>query len=220
MNEFLKNAQENTKDGRIPLGVSAQGETVYAHLSANAERYRHVCVSGKERTAFLQWFIRGVFQKYPARGALVIVLSPLSSYGAFLREKNADIIVPYLSSIQEFSRVLEGFSPLIETLKKGNKRPVFFVVDGLELLAGASEDKLLKNYTAVIEKTAGTEIEVLTGVEMEKSAFSGNPGVFVGAGNALLSADEQKVAFFTRVESDFTLGAPVPIYYGKEGETD
>ena len=88
------------------------------------------------------------------------------------------------------------------------------MLDGLETL-GDQEDKFLKSYTIAIEKTQGTQVEILCGVEMEKSAFSGNPGVFVGAGNALLSVDEPNFAFFARGEREFLLGAPQKIYYGE-----
>lgn len=213
-NGTLKNSNNAQGENRVPIGVSSQGETVFAHVGVSVERARLVVVSGKEKTAFLQSFIRSETKRLPARGASFIVLSPKSSYVELLREKSADITLPYLHSTADYRAVLEGLSPLFSALKNTGKRTVYLVLDGLETL-GDQEDKFLKSYTLAIEKTQGSQVEILCGVEMEKSAFSGNPGVFVGAGNALLSVDEPNFAFFARVERDFSLGAPQKIYYGE-----
>ena len=60
------------------------------------------------------------------------------------------------------------------------------------------------------------DVEVITGVDLKKSIFSGSPGAFVGVGNCLVSTREEGKADVTYVGSDVTLSAPAPILYPTE----
>jgi hypothetical protein len=56
-------------------------------------------------------------------------------------------------------------------------------------------------------------VELVTGVDLEKSIFSGYPGAFVGHGNALVSTDVLGKADVTYVGVDSCLSLPISIIY-------
>ena len=56
-------------------------------------------------------------------------------------------------------------------------------------------------------------MDIITGVDLMQSIFSGYPGAFVGVGNALVTTREQGKADVTLVADDASLSLPVAIEY-------
>ena len=54
-------------------------------------------------------------------------------------------------------------------------------------------------------------VEIISGVSLMKSIFSGYPGAFVGVGNALVTTDGVGKADVTYVGDDFALSLPTAI---------
>ena len=56
-------------------------------------------------------------------------------------------------------------------------------------------------------------VAIISGAELIKSIFSGNPGVFVGVGNCLITTREEGRADVTYVGEDSSLSMPVALQY-------
>lgn len=202
----------------LPLGVDESGEVVFSHKIDKIERYRHTCVSGSFRAAFIAREIALLSGLYSPRGAAFIILSKNPIYTKLLRLKNADVTVPYIRSKKDLSSVLTAISPLIDRVKSGkSNQRLFLVLDGLETLE-KEEDRLLKNYAPFFEATAGLPVEIITGVDFKRTIFSGSPHLFVGEGNCLLTTDEDGVADVTYVEGKDMSFPKKVIYPRMEGE--
>ena len=59
-------------------------------------------------------------------------------------------------------------------------------------------------------------VDIITGVDLGKSIFSGHPGALLGAGNCLITTHKEGEADVTYVEEDFSLTLPAPISYPSE----
>ena len=61
-------------------------------------------------------------------------------------------------------------------------------MDGLEELEGSNTRGDLEEYREILEFLAReTNVETIVGADLMKSIFSGDPGVFVGVGNCLVT---------------------------------
>jgi hypothetical protein len=91
------------------------------------------------------------------------------------------------------------------------------VLDGIETLDGCNKNEDLEEYRAVMDLLARREsVELIAGVELTKSIFSGYPGAFVGVGNCLVSTREEGKADVTYVNDDSSLTLPLPMTYPSE----
>ena len=90
------------------------------------------------------------------------------------------------------------------------------VLDGLEELETCNENGELQEYRDFFELLARREsVDIITGVELRRSIFSGYPGAFVGVGNALVTTKEVGQADVTVVGDDSSLSLPIAITYPK-----
>ena len=210
---ILNSKDAETLVAKLPLGKKTDGETYFSHRVQKAERYHHTCVTGKERTCFIEGLICALSTIYAGRGAAFVVLSPNPVYTRLLRLKNADVTVPYIRSEKDLSSVLSAVFPLIERARKKATPKLFLVLDGLEELGSKELSRTLKAYLPFFEKTVLAPVEIITGVNMENSIFSGDPSVFVGAGNTLVSVDELTYADATYIDETGNTCLPERIDY-------
>jgi hypothetical protein len=88
------------------------------------------------------------------------------------------------------------------------------VLDGLEELDGCNQSADLEEYRDFLEVVARqNNVEVISGVELMKSIFSGYPGAFVGLGNCLVTPREHGKADITFVDEDSSLSLPIAMTY-------
>ena len=91
---------------------------------------------------------------------------------------------------------------------------MFLVLDGLESIEGCNANGDLEEYRAIFDLfPRRSDVDVITGVDLMKSIFSGYPGAFVGVGNCLVSLREDGKADVTYVAEDGGLSLPTPIHY-------
>ena len=81
-------------------------------------------------------------------------------------------------------------------------------------MEGCNRNEDLEEYRDIIDLLARREnVELIAGVELTKSIFSGYPGAFVGVGNCLVATREMGKADVTYVNDDASLTMPTPITY-------
>lgn len=201
----------------IPLGLTEQGELVFSHTREVAYAIRHTCVTGEGYTAYIQNLILLLSALFGQDGACFLVLSPKSEYTRLLHLKNANITAPYVQTAEQFKKAKESVSQLIRTRGKTTNQPkLFLVLDGLESIRDAGFGKDLESYRELMELCRNTDVEVITGVSLMKSIFSGYPGAFVGVGNALVDLRGGGLADVTYVEKDVSLSQPTAITVPQE----
>ena len=146
---------------------------------------------------------------YDRSEAAFLILSPRAEYGELLRLKNADVTVPYLRSTADYLAALGTVEELVRMrgLKAGCPR-LFVVLDGLEELPDGSKNGMLEPYKACFDAAGTSGTEIITGVDLLKSIFSGYPGAFVGIGNCLVTPKKEGKADVTFVNADSSLTLP------------
>lgn len=221
--EFLKTLTEET-DGaealktlreNVPLGVDVSGETVLSQMREHTFTPRHTCVTGARRTAFLKRTILTLSRLYDKNEAVFLVLSPRVEYGELLRLQGIDLTVPYIRSRADLDSAMTCARELVGLNEHGKGYPrLILVLDGLEEIAGCNANGDLLEYREILEfLIRKPNTEVFSGVELMKSIFSGDPGVFVGVGNCLVTTREEGKADVTYVGDDSSLSMPTALTY-------
>lgn len=199
----------------VPLGVDAVGDLVLSQTCEHAYTCEHTCVTGTRRSVFIRRLVCLLSYLYNEEQANVLVFSPRAEYGELLRLHGADITVPYVRSKEDLQLGRACLKELLAQYASGGKYPkLFLVLDALEELPGCNDGGVLEEYRAILELVAREKnVHVISGVDLMKSIFSGNPGVFVGVGNCLVTTREEDRADVTYVKDDTSLSVPVAITY-------
>ncbi|MBQ9714234.1 MAG: hypothetical protein IJV83_02815 [Clostridia bacterium] len=199
----------------LPLGTDVVGNIVLSQKRERPLTVRHTCVTGGSRSGFIRRFLIAVSCLYQREEACFFVLSPRTEYGELLRLKNMDVTVPYILSKSDLSLAIGTVKELLMQRESGKGYPhLFLILDGLESLDGCNANGDLEEYRDIFDLfTRRSDVDVITGVDLMKSIFSGYPGAFVGVGNCLVSLREEGKADVTYVGDDGALCLPVPIRY-------
>ena len=177
----------------IPLGKDEPGNVIVAHREENPGRYHHVCVTGGGRGNFIRRLVLVLSCLYDRSEAMFLVLSPRAEYAELLRLKNADVTVPYLRGLPDYEAALETVRELVRMRS---------------LNADARGDGMLELYKSCFDAVGASGVEIITGVELLNSIFSGYPGAFVGIGNCLVTPKSEGKADVTYVNADSSLTPP------------
>lgn len=217
---LLSNTAENEEKFEsmrkdIPLGVDSVDNVVFSHKNTKPYSTRFTCVTGGGKSAFIKRLLITVSCLYDRKDACFLILSPNVEYGEFLRLKSMDVTVPYIRAKSDLELAVNAIKQLLREREGGRGYPRLFVVmDGIETLEGCNRNEDLEEYREVIDILARREdVELIAGVELTKSIFSGYPGAFVGIGNCLVATREVGKADVTYVNDDVTLTMPVPMSY-------
>ena len=199
----------------VPLGLDAVGDLALSQTCEHTYTCEHTCVTGTRRSVFIRRLICLLSCLYDASAANVLVFSPRAEYGELLRLRGADITVPYVRSKEDLQLGKACLQELLSQYASGGKYPkLFLVLDALEELPACNDGGVLEEYRAILEMVAREKnVHVISGVDLMKSIFSGNPGVFVGVGNCLVTTREEDRADVTYVKDDMSLSVPVAISY-------
>ncbi len=208
-----ENFEKMRKD--IPLGLDSVGSVVYARKKELPFACPHTCVTGAGKSAFIRRLLVTVSCLYEKQEACFFVLSPFEEYGELLRLKSMDLTLPYIREKGDFDRAVETLKELLRLREYGKGYPHLVVVlDGVEELEGCNRNEDLEECRAILDLLARREnVEIITGVELTKSIFSGYPGAFVGVENCLVATRESGKADVTYVQSDASLTLPMPMSY-------
>ncbi|MBQ8309300.1 MAG: hypothetical protein IJX96_05650 [Clostridia bacterium] len=201
--------------GGTPLGLDAAGGIVLSQTREHIFTARHTCITGARRTTFIRRLIVQLSCLYESSEANFLVLSPRQEYGELLRLKNADITVPFVRTNADVEKAKACVRELIGDYARGVGYPkLFLVLDGLEELPECNINGDLEEYRAFFELLARQKnVEIISGAELMKSIFSGNPGVFVGVGNCLVTTREEGRADVTYVGEDSSLSMPTAMTF-------
>lgn len=207
-----ESARQRIREG-IPLGLDDAGALVLSQLREHAYTPRHTCVTGMRRTGFIRRLMATLSCLYAKTEANFLVLSPRSEYGELLRLKNADVTVPFIRNKTDLDLAFACVKELIANAAAGTPR-LFLVLDGLEELPECNANGALDEYRSFFELlTREKNVDIISGAELIKSIFSGNPGVFVGVGNCLVTTREEGKADVTYVGDDSSLSLPTAMRY-------
>ena len=201
---------------QIPLGENASGETVFSQTREKTFTVRHTCVTGENRTAYILSLLKTLSCLYEKTQASFLIVSPKFDYSA-LFSRDMDITIPFVAKKADLNAIRTCVCELLElqTRERGCPRLVL-VLDGLEELETCNENGELQEYRDFFELLARREsVDIITGVELRRSIFSGYPGAFVGVGNALVTTKEVGQADVTVVGDDSSLSLPISITYPK-----
>ncbi len=204
-----------TMQKNIPLGVDAAGNIAYARRGEPLFFSRHTCVTGGGRSVFIRRLLITLSCLYEKGELCFFVLSTSLDYGELLRMKNMELTLPYIRDKADFEKGVETLKELIRQREYGKGYPRLVVVlDGIEGLGNCNRNEDLEEYRATIEILSRREdVDIITGVDLTKSIFSGYPGAFVGVGNCLVATREFGKADVTYVQDDASLTMPMPITY-------
>lgn len=221
--EFIALLSENSVDetalqslrAGVPLGVDALGKIVLSQQSEHPYTVKHTCVTGARRTTFIRRLLLHLSCLYDCSEANFFILSPRGDYGELLRLQSADVTAPYVRTKGDFDSGVRCLHELLSLYQQGKGYPrLILVLDGLEALEGCNANGDLEEYRAVLELFAREKnVEIISGVELMKSIFSGNPGVFVGVGNCLVTTREEGKADVTYVGDDSSLSLPTSLVF-------
>lgn len=199
----------------VPLGIDMAGEVVLSQKRVRALTARHTCVTGGDRRQFIKRLLLTLSALYEKDGVCFILFSPYDDYGELLRLKNIDFTAPYLRSREDFEKIKATVAELLRMRETGEGYPALFLIaDGLEDLDGFNAQNDFAEYRELFEMAAHREgVEVITGVDVMKSIFSGQPSAFVEMGNCLITTREGGKADVTYVQDDGSLIPPIVMYY-------
>lgn len=199
----------------IPLGRDMAGNFVFSQKRERPFTVRHTCVTGARRTAFIRRLLITLSCLYDKTEANFLILSPRAEYGELLRLYSADVTVPFVRLKSDLEKAMECVRELISmyTLQSGYPR-LFLILDGLEELPDCNLNGDFEEYRAFFDLVArNANIEIISGVELMKSIFSGYPGTFVGVGNCLVTTREEGKADVTYVGEDSSLSMPTAMFF-------
>lgn len=199
----------------LPLGRDAAGEAVLSQTLEHLFTPNHTCVTGANRTKFIKRFLITLSCLYEKSEANFLVLSPRTEYGELLKLKSIDVTVPYIRTKADLEKAKACVKQLTADFARGVGYPkLFLVLDGLEELQGANGNGDFDEYREFFDMLAREKnVAIISGAELIRSIFSGNPGVFVGVGNCLVTTREEGRADVTYVGEDSSLSMPVAIQY-------
>ncbi len=207
--------ERNALKAGLPLGLDAAGEAVLSQTVEHSFTPNHTCVTGANRTTFIKRLIITLSCVYKKSEANFLVLSPRAEYGELLRYKGIDAVVPYVRTKADLEKAKACVKGLTAEYARGVGYPkLFLVIDGLEELPETNGNGDLDEYREFLDMLAREKnVAIISGVELMRSIFSGNPGVFVGVGNCLVTTREEGRADVTYVGEDSSLSMPVAIQY-------
>lgn len=199
---------------KLPLGQN-DGELIYAQKTTHLFTPRHTAVTGEMRTTFIKRLILTLSQLYSPEEAHFFILSTKSDYGELLSAKTIDLTLPFIRTQEDFELAVKSIKDLIANDEQGKyRRKTFIVIDGIESLTKSALLNDLENYRNLLDYlTLKQKVDVITGVDLMQSIFSGNPGVFVGFGNCLITVHSPEKADVTYVNVDFSLSTPTAFEY-------
>jgi hypothetical protein len=144
-----------------------------------------------------------------------LVLSPRMEYGELMRLRSLDITVPFITRKADLDSAYQCVRDLVNAHAQSAGCPkLFLVLDGLEEVEGCNANGDFEEYRDFADLTARSKnIELITGADLLKSIFSGEPGVFVGVGNCLVTTREEGHADVTYVGDDSSLSMPTAMTY-------
>lgn len=199
----------------LPLGLDAAGEAVLSQILEHSFTPNHTCVTGASRTTFIKRLLITLSYLYEKSEANFLIVSPRTEYGELLRLKRMDVTVPYVRTKADLEKAKACVKELTAEYTRGAGYPkLFLVLDSLEELQGANGNGDLDEYREFFDMLAREKnVAIISGAELIKSIFSGNPGVFVGVGNCLVTTREEGRADVTYVGEDSSLSMPVALQY-------
>ena len=199
----------------VPLGLDSTEHIVFSQTRDRVTTFRHTCVTGNKRTVFIRRLLLTLTCLYGKEEANFFILSTRKEYGELMRLTGADITVPFLRDKTDLAQATKCLQELITMYKTGKGYPkLVLVLDGLEELEGCNKNSDLEEYREIFDMLMRVEnVEVITGVELMQSIFSGYPGAFVGVGNCLVTLREEGKADVTYVGDDSSLSMPTPMHY-------
>lgn len=202
---------ERLREG-IPLGVDAFQGVAVSHRENKIERYHHTCVSGAFKTEFIKRLVLTLSCLYERGEATFLILSPYLNYGELMTLKNADISVPFVRGVEDLKAAQDCLQEIVRMRAEGKPAPKLFVVlDGIETLAEG--DTALMSYRPFLDTVGISGVEIISGVDLQKSVFAGYPGGFVGVGNCLVTTSGDGAADLTYVNLDTSMSLPKTITY-------
>ena len=203
---------------QIPLGLDMAGNVVTAQKRHGAVALKHTCVTGSRRVDCICNLLMTFSCLYDKEEVSFIILSPRKRYAELLGLKHMNVIVPYVRTKAELDALLLGLRDLVNMYSQGKGYPhLFLVVDGLEELPDCNLSGDFKEYNDLFAGVSRRpNIEIISGVDLIKSIYSGCPGAFVGIGNCLITTREDGKADVTYVGEDTNLSLPVLIDFPSE----
>ena len=221
--EFISILSEKSGDetalktlrNRVPLGIDALREVVYSQTREHPYTVKNTCVTGARRTTFIRKLLLTLSCLYEREEANFLILSPRAEYGELLKLQNADITAPFLREKADLESAFACVKELVALYRQGTGFPkLILVMDGLEELEGSNTRGDLEEYREILGFLAReTNVETIVGADLMKSFFSGDPGVFVGVGNCLVTTREEGRADVTYVGNDCSLSMPTVMEY-------
>lgn len=208
---------EELKNG-LPLGEDTVGNIVVAQRRKKPLTLRHTCVTGAGKSEFIRRLLLTLSCLYEKSEATFFILSPRTEYGDLLRLRNMDAVVPYIREKSDLDLAIETLKQILYQRNYGKGYPqLFLVLDGLETLPDCNRNGDLEEYRNLFDMLARrTDVDVISGVDLMRSIFSGYPGAFVGVGNCLVTTREEGKADVTYVGNDASLSMPAPMRYPTE----
>lgn len=208
--EELVGARENA-----PLGVDNADSIVFARKGNAMPFIKHICVTGNRKTAFVKRYLLTLSRLYAKADLNVFIISSKVEYGELLRLQNADITAPYIRDKKDLEEAKRCLDNLLAFRDKTRGCPyLVLVLDGLEELQGCNPNGDLEEYRNFMDSVGRRkDVEIVSGVDLMKSIFSGYPGAYVGVGNCLVTTREEGKADVTYVGEDATLSMPTPMSY-------
>ena len=199
----------------LPLGRDVVDNIVLAQKGERPFTVRHTCITGGNRIHFIRRMLLAISRLYTREEACFLVISPKTEYGELLRVNGMDVTVPYISTKADLAAATHTIKELLAQRETGRGYPrLFLVLDGLERIEGCNLNGDLVEYREIFDLfSRRSDVDVITGVDLMKSIFSGYPGAFVGLGNCLVSLREEGKADVTYVDENGGLSLPIPIYY-------
>ena len=203
---------------QVPLGLDMAGEIVTSQRRNGPVALKHICVTGSKRVEYICNLLITLSCLYDKEEANFIILSPRTKYAELLGLRSMDVIVPYVRTKDELESLLFGLRDLVNMYSRGKGYPhLFLVVDGLEELPDCNVNEELKEYNDLFASLARRpNVEIISGVNLMKSIYSGCPGAFVGIGNCLVSTREDGKADVTYVGEGTNLSLPILIDFACE----
>ena len=220
--EFIATVSKTSEDGEkfekvqqgIPLGADANASVVLALKGERTLSIRHVAVTGGGRSSFIRRLLVTLSCLYDKTDACFFILSTATEYGELLRLRSMDVTVPYIRRRADLEQAIETLKELIRIRESKGAPRLILVLDGLETLDDCNRNGDFEEYRTIFDLFSRREdVDIITGVDMQKSIFSGYPGAFAGIGNCLVSTREEGKADVTYVQDDCSLSLPVPIEY-------
>ena len=199
----------------IPLGLGEDDAPIFAHTEVCPARYHHICVTGEKRGEYIRRFILSICKLYGPDKVSFLILSPDKAYGELLYLKDADITIPLINRYADCVSALDTLREFVRMLavEQENSPKFFLVLDGLEDVMSEGEKQTFECFKPFFDVVGASGIEIITGIDLEKSIFNSYPGAFVGHGNALVSTDVLGKADVTYVGIDSCLSLPLSVSY-------